>query len=282
MFGLIFISVIICIGVYLLTKQTNNDQKKYLLTGELLNLSRKLETVNLDDNAIRKTSYHVEELKEIIMVSVRPLNKGEEGELKINLKLILQPRFNNYKNGTKQNSRQIKNSATLRVHYTYYLNSKIEEYIIKMKGGKGITCNGISSQKAPISDCYIGSILDPRKLNMTDFILDHYIEQNNLNKAMIFCLTELGKNQCTTGPFLKKHNINQEGFCDYIMENFREPPKTLLEKELSEFLENHINLALYRDDLYGNNIYLRCHNCNVRSKSKDTHMKIEDRRYLLI
>jgi hypothetical protein len=116
----IIMVVIICIGSSLwIIKRTDNDRKMYSLTEELAQLSRKLITIKLDDNDIRRTSYHVEELFKINQVLAKPLNKDEERELRINLKLIIQLRFNNYKNGTKQDSRQIKNSATIRVKLVF-------------------------------------------------------------------------------------------------------------------------------------------------------------------
>lgn len=244
-----------------------------ILSNKLLLLAKKTSDLKNRGN-LEKISHLIQELEKVFDENVS-LSKTEKEALETTLKKTLQPRFNNYKNGTKQKGTQVKPPATLKIHYRKQLNDRVTSMMNVFSEGKTITCCGISSKDQSTSKCPECNSLNPRDLKLSNFTLDHYIEQDSVNVTMENCIKSIDD------PFLKKHGLTNDTILGFVKKNFKEPPKTELQKELYTLLEKKINLNLYREDLYGKNLYFRCTQCNTKSKSRKNHPEIKPDRYLL-
>lgn len=209
-------------------------------------------------------------------IGPRVLTENELRSTRNALSRMIQPRFNNYKMGTKQKTLRIGN-ATLRVHYRSYLDQKIDEMCAILGRGESIYCSGISSVENKIGLCKDYSRLDPHDLRPEEFILDHWLEQVNINECMADNLNTIYERDL-------KENVLPDLYTPRIIKaHYHEPytGKISITALIGVYLSTRINLEKYRDDLFGSNLILRCHTCNKASKSPKMHPEPEPDRYLL-
>jgi hypothetical protein len=242
----------------------------------LVLISEKVKTMSNQD--LEKIFYHITEIESLL----KPPKELEIISLKKELTRILQPRFNNYKNGTMKDNVVMRPPATLKVHYKHQLTQRVKNMITMFLKEDKIHCCGISSPTNPISKCSKYSHIDPRHLNLHQFTLDHYIEQDSINKSMENCLRLLVVHKKEeVDEFQKKEGKSEEEIISFLKRNFKEPPKTYLQVNVFNFINNNIDLNLYKLDLYGENLYFRCVDCNKESKSRKKHPNISETRYLI-
>ena len=208
------------------------------------------------------------------IMNTHTLDDDEQKDLSKSLKSVIRPRYNNYKNGTKSKGKILKESATLKLHYDNEVDTKVAAMCDSMKNGRSILCSGVSSESEKTGDlCLWSHTLDPHDLHMERFILDHWYEQDKINKTMRECIDRI----CVSEDY-------SEGRGDltstYIVKYFHDPCKTTVQKTIMNYLDIHLDLELYRDDLYGDNLVMRCHECNKLSKSPTKHPKPEVDRYI--
>ena len=210
--------------------------------------------------------------------TIIPLNDREQIKLKKELKKIIQSRFNNYKNGTKSKGIVVQKPATLRFHYSLQLENWATVMSEQMKNGRSIKCGGVSSPLNKTGTvCAWLHVIAPRGLHMENFVLDHWFEKEKFNAVMSRCIRFI----CNSED--DHYTEGRDGLTStYIKQHFCDPATTKTQKKIMDYVMKHINIELYKSDLYGNNLVLRCQECNKLSKPSSTHPIPDKNRYLLL
>ncbi len=259
-----------------LTKDERENTIKYLQEAIDYLLSQNLKKMEVDEkNNCARICLLANEMHNI--TNTRPLTDAEQTKLKKELKKVFQPRYNNYKNGTTSKGRQVQEPATLRFHYTTQLTKKIDDLCEQMKDGRSVLCNGVSSGDSKNDTCEWSHVINPHELHMENFILDHWYEKEKFNTVMATCLDTICKSKYI-------HYTEGRGILTaaYIKQHFNDPAETDVQKTIMAYLVKHIDIELYKDDLYGDNLVLRCQECNKKSKPSTKHPVPSGDRYLLV
>lgn len=181
----------------------------------------------------------------------------------------LSTRCNNYKNGTIAKGVQIKPPATLRVHYAVHVAARTETLCDVLQTGRLVPCCGVSTRRCTVTVCGHGTALDPHSLRMELLRLDHWYTQDHIATSMLHCLQQVCERP--GAPYTAEE----------CMRRFTDQPRDRLQREMKNHLEQHLDMAKYRDDLFGSNLYLRCATCDKESKTTLNHPLLALNRYLL-
>lgn len=263
------------------------------LSSRIRTIVPKVATISKSED-LRRIAMLVEQLEAVL--APEALTDTEKAKLTKELKKVLRTRYirvffnvltsrcNNYKNGIKQQGRQVKMAAVLRVHYGDQVNKLVTGLVEKMKDGSSVMCVGCSKQETPITSmCESCVVLDPRDINMEQFSLDHWYEQEKVNAEMKRYIEHLGNNPKdfpAVQEFIEKHGAQMlHGFASYVSQYYEEPAESELQKEIGIMLTKVINMDQYRDDLFGSNVYLRCKTCDKISKPAKFHPDVPKGRY---
>ncbi len=221
-----------------------------------------------DSVVLRTVLQRVKEMQQ--RLDINPLRKKDRETLRAKLTTVYRTRYNNYKNGTKVRGEQVRPPATLRVHYTAELEERVSAMCRAMATGHALQCCGVvSPENANGQPCPTLCALDPRDLHPEQFPLDHWFEQDRINEAMRLCLEQVCEGHETyTVAHVRTH--------------YKETPRTEAQRKLHEFVHSHLDIELYRRDLYSvDNLFLRCIACTTASKPTRLHPQPANDRYIL-
>ena len=140
------------------------DAALYLEQLDIPNMSNEIREDSLKICLLTRDIYNIR--------IITPLNEEEQTKLRDELRGVIQPRFNNYKNGTNSKGVVVQKPATLRFHYDIQLTAKVNDLCEQMKNGRGILCGGVSSNhnKTDVTCAWL-NFIDPHELHMEKFIL---------------------------------------------------------------------------------------------------------------
>lgn len=228
---------------------------------ELTDIVKRIEMGDISKEDKDKLLNSYKEIKEIEII-YKPLNKTEKDDLKRELRTIMQPRFNNYKNGTKK-----ADGAILKVHYSQRIIKTINFLVQKMiDGSPYYACCGVCTPDNPNGICKHNEFLKPRgDTNIFNFVFDHFIEQNTINLEMKYCIEQLLKEN-PIKTYIKDNSVPPDEFVDHCKKNYKVYTEKKPQNEISKLLDHFLDLRRYENDLYGSNLYLRCRKCDTESK----------------
>jgi len=182
----------------------------------------------------------------------------------IKLRPTIQSRFANYKK-----------HSILKINYT----TEDKDFHLLSLSENVYTCPGTSTKNIAVANsCKKHSFIiltSQQKQKLTAWIFDHWYEQNSINKSMTHALNclllfEKSENYFAKLPKLKS-NAQKIGF---LKKNWNKP-------KMKKILEKYIDLDTFHNDLYGDNIIIRCTECNEANKSPTKHPGVDLHRYLL-
>lgn len=190
------------------------------------------------------------------------LTKEDQEEYFRRLDKMIRPRFGNYKK-----------PCPLKIHYSSKVDGKILELVEKGY----FPCSGTCSPEEESIPCRNNLIFDPLQTDLVVLEFDHWLEKSEIYEEMRKSL----ENLILTEEFLSQFPLAQYDPA-YVKKYFRDPPANARNRAIYKLVESQINLDLYRDDLYGSNIKVRCKLCHNACKSSSFHPSIKRGRYLFL
>lgn len=218
--------------------------------------------VLLDENDERR-----EQIKPLLdqiefVLKEKVLSEDQQNDYFQRLDKMIRPRFGNYKK-----------PCPLKIHY----RSKVDGKILELVEKGYFPCSGTCSSQESSIACTNNLIFDPLKTDLVVLEFDHWLERSAIYEEMKKSLEKL----VLTKEFLKECPL-AENDTAYVKKYFRDPPTNARNKAIYKLVDSQINLDLYRDDLYGSNIIVRCKLCHNACKSSSNHPLLIEGRYLRI
>lgn len=201
-------------------------------------------------------------LERIVLNEVQIMSDEEDVAYKMRVRKMIPPRFANYK---KQ--------CPLGVHYHGMIDKKVDDLV---EWGY-CPCLGTCSPTKKAIPCRNHLLFHPLESDLVILEFDHWLERSDIYSEMKRSLYQIKM----TEEFLAicPHAIDDP--VTYIKKYFLDPPTNETNGAIFKLVSEQIDLNLYRDDLYGSNIVVRCKLCHNACKSSTHHPQMNEGRYLL-
>lgn len=235
---------------------TKDDDDEDLLDriGELGDLIKELE---IGDEKREKVIMLLDQIEFTLKEKV--LTDSEKQEYFERLDKMIRPRFGNYKK-----------KCPLKIHYSDMVDEKIHDIV----SAGYYPCQGICSPLIKCSPCRNNLVFDPLVSDLVILEFDHYLEKSQIYEEMERQLTKI----VYTEEFLQQCPLAQND-PGYIKKYFKDPQTNERNKAIYKLVNEQVNLQLYKDDLYGSNITVRCKLCHNACKSHTHHPSVQAGRY---
>jgi hypothetical protein len=245
------------------------------------------ENISMDHREVLDMCFRMVEgiSSDVCNVVVHPLEKKEIQELKN----VFGTRFKNYKMGRISRGSRT-DDAYLKCHYS----EQHKMAMIERLNGKQYHCVGQSSRHIPNQECthkhfiWIGhgrmehfSVLERKK-----WIFDHYYQRKDIYKSMSHAM-EIAVTKDILHNYIKskaprKTTIQER--CGYAKNRValitKKKVRTIDDDRFMRTLDIYVDIDRYIDDLYGENIYIRCFECDTMGSSSKHHPVYDSLRYV--
>lgn len=227
------------------------------LSDRLGRIMYQITELEVDDERREKVMQLLDQIE--FTLKEKRLTYLEKDEYFVRVEKMIRPRFGNYKK-----------KCPLKIHYSDMVDEKIHEIV---EAGYS-PCKGTCSPVMESIPCRNNLIFDPLVTDLVVLEFDHYLEKSQLYEEME---KQLGK-IVYTEEFLKECPL-AENDTGYIRKYFKDPPTNQRNRAIYKLVNQQVNLQLYKDDLYGSNIKVRCKLCHNACKSSVNHPQVEEGRY---
>jgi hypothetical protein len=214
---------------------------------------------DLDDEMVSKMNKLIDMMERLALY--KPLSDEEAAIYRKVVAKMIPPRFNNYKK-----------DSPLKLHYRDVVDDKVDE-IVALSQQTSSICSGVCTPQLATAPCLNAFDFDARDPQLVLLEFDHWLERDAIYREISRCLKEIVIPQTFIEQYPGASDVG------YVMKNFEDPIRTVLQRDIYNMLNDLLNLPLMIDDLYGSNIFIRCKACHTACKSSANHPRMTEGRY---